>query len=109
MPEREVLTVIDHFEHGLGYLWFVFMAIWGGTASYITRVKKQSLPFSVVELFGEWTISGFSGLVTAYFCSMQGMGFYATAALSGIAGHMGGRFIFIVESYIRRKMDFLNK
>jgi len=86
-------------DAGLGYLWFIFLAIWGGTVSYINRVRKTKTPFSLVELVGEWAISGFAGLITAYLCAEMGMSFYMTAALTGISGHMGGRAIFIMEKW----------
>lgn len=34
--------------------------------------RKNKLPFSLVELFGEWAISGFAGLITAYLCAEMG-------------------------------------
>lgn len=91
-------------DAGLGYLWFIFLAIWGGTVSYINRVRKAETPFSLVELFGEWAISGFAGLITAYLCAEMGMSFYMTAALTGISGHMGGRAIFIMEKWFQHRL-----
>ncbi len=91
-------------EQGLGYLWFVVLALWGGTASYINRVRKTKSPFSFIELVGEWTISGFAGLMTAFVCAEMGLSFYLTAALAGVSGHMGGRAIFIMERWAQTKM-----
>jgi len=91
-------------DAGLGYLWFIFLAIWGGTVSYINRVRKTKTPFSLVELVGEWAISGFAGLITAYLCAEMGMSFYMTAALTGISGHMGGRAIFIMEKWFQHRI-----
>ncbi|MFV1943498.1 phage holin family protein [Pseudomonas luteola] len=85
---------------GVGYLWFVLLAIWGGTASYVTRIRKNQSPFSFVELIGEWSISGFAGVITAYLCNVAGFSYFATAALAGIAGHMGGRGIALIEHLI---------
>ena len=49
---------------GGGYLWMVILALWGGTASYLSRLKQnQALTFSLAELAGEWAISGFAGLL----------------------------------------------
>jgi hypothetical protein len=93
-------------DAGLGYLWFIFLAIWGGTVNYINRVRRSKSPFSLIELFGEWTVSGFSGLITAYFCAEMGMTFYMTAAMAGIAGHMGGRAIFIMEKWMQVKLGW---
>jgi hypothetical protein len=96
-------------ENGLGYLWFVLLALWGGTVSYISRVRKNKTPFSLVELLGEWTISGFAGLITAYICAEMEFSFYVTAALTGICGHMGGRAIFILENWAQSKLPVPNE
>lgn len=82
----------------IGYLWFTVIALWGGTASYISRMEKRGLPFSLAELIGEWVISGFSGVATALICVNLNVSFELTAAASGIAGHMGGRAIAVLES-----------
>lgn len=100
MPEQIIKNIV---ENGLGYFWFIFMAIWGGTASYISRIKRTKTGFSLIELFGEWTISGFAGMLTAYMCQSIELDFYATACAVGIAGHMGGRGLFLVESYVQNK------
>lgn len=80
-----------------GFLWFALLAVWGGTVSYIRRLKKSQVAFSFMELIGEWTVSAFAGVMTAYLCYELSFSFYATAALTGIAGHMGGRMISILE------------
>lgn len=85
---------------GVGFLWFLLLAAWGGTASYLSRIKKMKTPFSVMELVGEWTISAFAGIVTAFICYEMQFSFYATAALTGIAGHMGGRAIALMEHFV---------
>lgn len=82
---------------GLGWLWLLCLAVWGGTASYIARVRKMRLSFSFVELVGEWTISGFAGVITGYVCYSAGFSDYATMAFAGIAGHMGGGAIALLE------------
>jgi len=100
MPE----TVKAIVENSVGYIWFFLMALWGGTASYISRIKKTGCGFSTAELIGEWFISGFAGVVTAHVCLSVEMDFYKTAALVGIAGHMGGRGLFIVESLVKNRL-----
>ncbi|MCY1310560.1 LydA holin phage, holin superfamily III [compost metagenome] len=57
----------------------------------------MKIPFSLVELIGEWTISSFAGIVVAYLCLAAGAPFYITAAFAGVAGHMGGRAIELLE------------
>ncbi len=96
----------DWFYQGwLGYVWFMVLAVWGGTASYISRLKRQHTPFSLVELIGEWSISGFSGLVTALICVNYEFPFEMTAAFAGIAGHMGGRGIQLLEDKFTSVVD----
>ena len=86
-------------SEGTAYLWFLVLAIWGGTASYVTRIKKNKVAFSIMELIGEWTVSGFVGMVTALLCFKAGFDFYFTAAGAGIAGHMGGRAAGLLENW----------
>jgi len=95
--------IIKWLLDNAAYAWFVMLAMWGGTANYISRQLRQNLPFSVVELIGEWSISGFSGLLTAYLCTHLELTFAMTAVATGIAGHMGGRSIFIIEQIVLRK------
>lgn len=82
---------------GLGFVWFFLIAVWGGTASYLARIRKSQAPFSIMELVGEWTVSAFAGIITAFICYEMQLSFYVTAALAGIAGHMGGRAIALLE------------
>lgn len=84
---------------GIGFIWLCLLAMWGGTASYLTRLKATKAPFSLMELLGEWAVSAFAGIITAYICYEAGLSFYATAALAGISGHMGGRAIAFLEGW----------
>lgn len=99
MPDQ---TLKELFNNGLV---FMLIAVWGGTASYIGRLKKLNRRFSIIELVGEWTISGFAGIITAYFCQELNQSFFITAALAGVAGHMGGRAIYLMEHILERKAE----
>jgi hypothetical protein len=104
MP-HETGPVLKHLiDMGLGYTWFLLLAIWGGTANYIARRKTDKLPFSIVELIGEWAISGFAGIITVLICQEMQLSAMLTAAAAGIAGHMGGRSIFIIEKAFQRRL-----
>jgi len=100
---------VMEFVHttGLTYIWLVGLAIWGGTASYLARLRRSQAAFSFAELLGEWTISGFAGIITAYLCTWAGFPAPVTFAFAGIAGHMGGRAISLieqgVEAWVRSK------
>lgn len=58
----------------------------------------MGLKFSLTELIGEWAICGFAGIITAYLCEASNLSFAMTAAMSGIAGHMGGRAIYMIQT-----------
>lgn len=92
------------FDVGFGYIWFALLALWGGTVSYISRVRRNNAPFSFVELIGEWTISAFAGVMTALICQELEFSLILTAALAGISGHMGGRAIYMLEQFVCKKM-----
>lgn len=87
------------------YVWFVLLGVWGGTVHYLSRLKKnKQLRFSFGELLIEWIISGFSGILTVYICMASNVPWQMTAFFSGVAGHMGGRAIFMFESLLKDKM-----
>jgi len=58
-----MLDILKEALSGIGaYIWFVGLACIGGTANYIGKVKKnKEKAFSIVELLGEWVLSGFAG------------------------------------------------
>lgn len=97
------------FDVGFGYIWFGLLAVWGGTVSYISRVKRSNVSFSFVELVGEWTISAFAGIITALICQEMGMSLILTSAFAGISGHMGGRAIFMMEQYVCKRLGIPSK
>lgn len=98
-------TLIEQIaQAGLSYLWFIILAIWGGTANYISRVKQTDMKFSTVELVGEWSISSFAGIITALLCQEMGISPLLTYALVGISGHAGGRAIFVFEAVFKSKI-----
>ena len=104
MPEQNISMIKQFLDAGLGYIWFIFLAAWGGTVNYITRRKTDKSPFSIVELVGEWVISGFSGLITAFICQEMAIPFMYTAAAAGVAGHMGGRGIYLIEKFLQKRI-----
>ena len=87
-------------DGGLGYLWFVLLAVWGGTVSYISRIRRGNFTFSFVELVGEWTISAFAGVMTALICQEMEFSLLLTSAFAGMSGHMGGRAVYMLEGFL---------
>jgi uncharacterized membrane protein len=95
--------IIEWITQAWDWIWVLLLAAWGGTVNYISRTRKEKTPFSIVELIGEWTIAGFAGMVTGLICMEMGVSQYIMFAAVAIAGHAGGRTIFLFERY------FLNK
>lgn len=88
-----------------GYIVFIALAMWGGTVNYINSKHKDGGKFSWVELVGEWAISGFAGLLIALIGIEMGWSVYITCFMSGVAGHMGGRALFIFEALFRTRLS----
>lgn len=100
MPEKDPTTYSL-----LTYLWVFGVAMMGGVANYIRKVKAgQAEKFSVMEVIGEIFTSGFSGLITFWFCEATGIDPLLTAVFVGIAGHMGSRAIALFEDVLKRRM-----
>jgi hypothetical protein len=89
------------------YSYLVLLAIWGGTVSYIRRMKRGGLPFSLAELIGEAVVSGFIGLSTAYLCKANNIDFYESAFLIGMSGYMGGTGLSLLARVFESKIKTL--
>ena len=100
MPDNTTNVLRTILEAGLGWVWLIILALWGGTVNYISRTRKDKTPFSVVELIGEWTIAGFAGVITGLICMEYQVSQYLTFAAVAISGHAGGRAIFMFERYL---------
>ncbi len=88
------------------YLWVFLMSILGGVTSFHHKVKRGiARPWNIAEFVGEITTSAFAGIVTFYLCVWSGFAPLLTAALVGIAGHMGSRAIFMIEKSIEEKFN----
>ena len=92
------------------YVIFIILAIWGGTVNYVSKHKPTPAnsqgehKFKVAELLGEWFISGFAGLLVALICIELKLSLEVTAACAGVAGHMGGRMLFVLELFVRSRL-----
>lgn len=102
MPEK---FLIDNYP-AVTYFTVLLLAFWGGVAGYAHKVKTGiTKRFSISELVGELVISGFVGIITFYLCEYAHFPQPLTGACVGIAGHMGSRFIFLVEKNILNKLE----
>jgi len=86
------------------------LAVWGGTVNYVARVKRGVIArFSIVELLGEWLISGFSGICMWLVCVHFSVPDFLTALFVALAGHAGGRTVYAFESLLDARLKSLVK
>lgn len=94
----------------LTYAWVFGLAMLGGAASFVRRVRSGESKYSnIVELIGELVVSAFAGLVTFFLCRSAAFDEMLTAAFIAISGHMGTRLIFMFEAYLVKKIGFENE
>ena len=85
----------------IDYAGVLGLAVWGGLVNFRARVKAGKVPaFSIMELVGEMATSGFVGVITFFVCEATGVHPLITAATVGMAGHMGGRSLTLLEEYL---------
>lgn len=88
------------------YLWITGLAAWGGVVGYIRKVNAGSIHrYSLTEFVGEVVTSAFAGIVTFWLCEAAGISQLITAAMVGVAGHMGSRAIYQMESWAQRRLQ----
>ena len=107
---RQETSLFTHLADLLTYAWVFGLAMLGGAASFVRRVRSgQSKYSNIVELIGELVVSAFAGLVTFFLCRSSGFDEMLTAALIAISGHMGTRIIFKFEAYLVKKFGLDNE
>lgn len=99
MPEKDPTTYSL-----ITYAWVFALSMWGGLAGYIRKVREGiTTRFNLTELIGELMVSGFAGVITFFLGELSGFPVLLTAALCGIAGHMGSRALFQLERLLTKK------
>lgn len=88
----------------LTYSLVVLLSMWGGTVNFI-RKKKLGIvrAFNIVEFIGELVTSAFTGIIVFFLCEASDISPLMTAALVGIAGHMGSRLLYQLEIAVQNK------
>lgn len=80
------------------------IALLGGLVSWLTKVRKgDASPWNVMQLTGELCTSAFAGLMAFWLCEWSGAPPLLSAALTGIAGHMGTRAIATFEDFAQKR------
>lgn len=80
------------------------IALLGGLVSWLAKVRKgDASPWNVMQLVGELCTSAFAGLMAFWLCEWSGAPPLLSAALTGIAGHMGTRAISAFEEFAQKR------
>ena len=105
MPEKfQSATDLNLLQQAWAYAWVLLLSIWGGIVNFYRKIKMGEVKrFNLTELIGEMFTSGLSGVITYFFCQYAGIDPWLTAAMVGIAGHMGSRLIFRLEKYFEQR------
>lgn len=88
---------------------FLLFAMWGGLCHYIGGVRAGKRPISLFELAGDLTYSAFAGVMIAALCIHFRVDEWMTFAATGMGGHMGSRTIFLLEMYLKKRLEKLHK
>ncbi len=96
----------DPTSYGLlTYAWVCALSCLGGATSFAAKVRTgKARWFNFTELLGELVTSAFTGILTFYLCQNANFNGLLTAALVGIAGHMGSRAIFVMERLFEQRI-----
>lgn len=87
------------------WLLVLALALFGGLASWWTKVRKGEVAFHNLQaLIGELTISAFVGVMAFLACEYLNLAPLLTAAVVGVAGHMGTKAIVMLERIAERRV-----
>lgn len=101
---QEKLPSFTSIADLLTYAWVFGLAMLGGAASFVRRVRSGQAKYSnLIELIGELVVSAFAGLVTFFLCQSSKLDPMLTAAFIAISGHMGTRLIFLAEELLVKR------
>jgi hypothetical protein len=88
------------------YIVVLGIALLGGFASWYRKVNRGEIPpWSIHHLVGELATSALAGLLCFWLCAWAGFSPLLTAALAGIAGHMGARAIELIEQWALKRAE----
>lgn len=88
----------------LTYSWVFALAMLGGVVSFMRKLQQGHVrAFNIAEFIGEIMTSAFAGVLTFWMCEHASLSPLVTAALVGVAGHMGSRAIFLFEDWLAKQ------
>ena len=88
------------------YAFMLGIALLGGLVSWYAKIQAGTLRyFNLSALIGELATSAFAGLLTFWLCDYLNAPHALTAALVGVAGHMGANAISQIEKWAQAKFS----
>ena len=75
------------------------LSLWGGTVSFLHRVRRGKLKCNLRDYLVEICTSLFAGAIVYAFALSFGVDPLLSGALSGLGGHAGARTIFSLARY----------
>lgn len=87
------------------YMWVFLLASWGGIVRVFREVKlgDKSWRQIVLIFIAEVATSSFAGVLTFFLCESQNVERLYTAAMTGVAGYMGGRALSVLEAVYKAR------
>lgn len=86
------------------YAFTLAVAVLGGLVSWLNKVRKgDAQAWNLMQLVGELCTSAFAGLLAWWLCEWSGAPQLLSAAMTGIAGHMGTRAIATFEAFAEKR------
>lgn len=91
------------------YLLVLIVSVCGGFVSWFGRVRRGEVSgWSLLNAIGETATSAMAGLLVFWLAKYLNTPELLTIALVGIAGHMGGRAIALLEEWGQRRIGATN-
>lgn len=86
------------------YAFLLAIALFGGVVSWCAKVRAGTVQaWHLSSLIGELATSAFAGLLSFWLCAAAGVPPFVTAAVVGVAGHMGTRAIAMIEAWAQQR------
>jgi hypothetical protein len=102
-PPPPIFTDLTAF---LTWAWVLGLSLLGGFASFLRKMKAgHARAWNFTELLGEMTAAALTGIITYNLCTWRDFPPQLTAAMVGIAAHMGSRALFRLEALVDTKFN----
>jgi len=87
------------------YLWVLFLAVWGYVADFTHRYARGCIrPPAWLTFLFDLPGAIFFGVITYFISHTAHLDEWTSAALIGLAGHIGGRGVYRLEAYLWAKL-----